>query len=162
MEILLMAGEVFGIAQTIVIPPDRAAEDPVSKSSLCVCPGSRKWTCTSMSPGRRTIFWDVRQSMCVLTGGLSVNSLRACTNNFAHLTSAMRGMAKSTANLLVLYPWVDTLLPPPDLMGRLITRSRSFFDKYSAMDWIWLFVVSSEPTSAKGHSIVVTGMSCSW
>lgn len=34
-------------------PPARAARVPVSKSSLSVCPGSRKCTCTSTNPGNR-------------------------------------------------------------------------------------------------------------
>lgn len=45
-----MAGLVFGITRTIVIPPARAAAVPLEKSSLCVAPGSRRWTCTSMKP----------------------------------------------------------------------------------------------------------------
>ena len=45
-----MAGLVLGMASTIVIPPARAAAVPELKSSLCVAPGSRKWTWTSIKP----------------------------------------------------------------------------------------------------------------
>lgn len=38
----VMAGDVLGIAHTIVTPPARAAAVPEEKSSLCVAPGSRR------------------------------------------------------------------------------------------------------------------------
>lgn len=46
----VMAGEVLGMAHTIVTPPASAAAVPEEKSSLCVAPGSRRWTCTSIRP----------------------------------------------------------------------------------------------------------------
>lgn len=50
----VMAGEVLGIAHTMVTPPARAAAVPEEKSSLCVAPGSRRWTCTSIRPENRS------------------------------------------------------------------------------------------------------------
>lgn len=38
----VMAGDVLGIAHTMVTPPARAAAVPDEKSSLWVAPGSRK------------------------------------------------------------------------------------------------------------------------
>lgn len=48
----MMAGLVLGMAHTMVTPPARAAAVPDAKSSLCVPPGSRRWTWTSISPGK--------------------------------------------------------------------------------------------------------------
>ena len=45
-----MGGFVLGIARTMVTPPARAAAVPELKSSLCVAPGSRRCTCTSIKP----------------------------------------------------------------------------------------------------------------
>ena len=50
-----IVGMVFAIITTVVKPPLFAASAPVKISSLCVCPGSRKCTCTSTSPGATTI-----------------------------------------------------------------------------------------------------------
>lgn len=47
------AGEVFGMAQTIVMPPARAAAVPDLKSSLWVAPGSLKCTWISIRPEGR-------------------------------------------------------------------------------------------------------------
>ena len=47
-----VSGLVFGISNTAVTPPITAASEPVSRSSLCSAPGSRKCTCVSMTPGR--------------------------------------------------------------------------------------------------------------
>jgi hypothetical protein len=44
------------MARTIVTPPARAADVPVSQSSLWVAPGSRKWTWGSINPGSLSIF----------------------------------------------------------------------------------------------------------
>ena len=46
------AGSVFGMHATAVKPPATAAAVPVAIVSLCVWPGSRRWTCMSMKPGR--------------------------------------------------------------------------------------------------------------
>jgi hypothetical protein len=35
----------------MVKPPAKPAFVPLSQSSLCVAPGSRKWTCGSINPG---------------------------------------------------------------------------------------------------------------
>lgn len=48
-----MGGRVLGIAQTMVTPPAKAAAVPEAKSSLCVPPGSRRCTWTSINPRRR-------------------------------------------------------------------------------------------------------------
>lgn len=48
----VMGGRVLGMAHTMVTPPARAAAVPEAKSSLCVPPGSRRCTWTSISPGR--------------------------------------------------------------------------------------------------------------
>jgi hypothetical protein len=48
-------GVVFGIPSTIVTPPASAAAVPVAKSSLCSPPGTRKWVCTSINPGKRIV-----------------------------------------------------------------------------------------------------------
>ena len=46
------AGLVFGISNTAVTPPRTADRLPVSRSSLCSSPGSRKCTWVSITPGR--------------------------------------------------------------------------------------------------------------
>ena len=48
---LVVCGSVFGISNTVVTPPITAANDPVSRSSLCIRPGSRKCTWVSITPG---------------------------------------------------------------------------------------------------------------
>lgn len=48
----MTAGDVLGMAHTMVTPPARAAAVPDEKSSLCVAPGSRRCTCTSIRPKR--------------------------------------------------------------------------------------------------------------
>src|SRR5205807_3460582 len=45
-----------GISITVVTPPAAALMLPVSKPSQCVRPGSLKWTCGSMHPGRTNRF----------------------------------------------------------------------------------------------------------
>jgi hypothetical protein len=49
----MMGGRVLGIAQTMVTPPAKAAAVPEAKSSLCVPPGSRRCTWTSINPRRK-------------------------------------------------------------------------------------------------------------
>ena len=49
---LSVTGSVFGIAQTAVNPPAAAARAPVAIVSTSSRPGSRRWQCTSMKPGR--------------------------------------------------------------------------------------------------------------
>src|SRR5882762_4775029 len=44
-------GSVFGMQAIEVKPPAAAARVPVSIDSLCSCPGSRRCTCMSTSPG---------------------------------------------------------------------------------------------------------------
>src|SRR5262245_56520908 len=46
-------GTVFGISIKEVTPPATAALDSVKISALCVRPGSRKWTWSSIQPGKR-------------------------------------------------------------------------------------------------------------
>ena len=50
---LTVSGSVLGISNTAVTPPITADSEPLSRSSLCVRPGSRKWTWVSITPGRR-------------------------------------------------------------------------------------------------------------
>ena len=47
----VVSGLVFGISNTAVTPPMTAARLPVSRSSLCSRPGSRKCTWVSITPG---------------------------------------------------------------------------------------------------------------
>lgn len=49
---------MLGMAQTMVTPPAKAAAVPEAKSSLCVPPGSRRCTWTSINPRRTS--WGVR------------------------------------------------------------------------------------------------------
>ena len=49
---VVVGGFVLGISKTAVTPPSSAAVEPVSMSSFSRCPGSRKWTWVSMTPGR--------------------------------------------------------------------------------------------------------------
>ena len=49
---LSVTGSVLGIAQTAVNPPAAAARAPVAIVSTSSRPGSRRWQCTSMNPGR--------------------------------------------------------------------------------------------------------------
>src|SRR5438132_3926080 len=51
---LSLTGDVFGMHATAVKPPATAAAVPVATVSLCSCPGSRSWTCMSISPGHTT------------------------------------------------------------------------------------------------------------
>ena len=46
-------GSVFGIATTATKPPAAAARVPLSRSSLCSWPGTRRCTCGSTKPGSR-------------------------------------------------------------------------------------------------------------
>ncbi len=48
---LSSAGPVLGMQHTLVNPPETAAAVPVAMVSLCSCPGSRRCTCGSISPG---------------------------------------------------------------------------------------------------------------
>ena len=45
---LVVSGWVLGISKTAVTPPSTAAREPLSKSSLCSRPGSRKCTWLSI------------------------------------------------------------------------------------------------------------------
>ena len=54
-----LTGSVFGMQATAVKPPATADAAPVAIVSLCSCPGSRRWTCMSMSPGVTTQPVDV-------------------------------------------------------------------------------------------------------
>ncbi len=63
---VVVSGFVFGISNTEVTPPSTAPREPVSRSSLWVRPGSRKWTWLSMTPGstcrpRQSIRWPADQ-----------------------------------------------------------------------------------------------------
>ena len=49
---LSTGGDVLGMQTTEVNPPRAAAAVPVAIVSFAVCPGSRKWTCKSISPGQ--------------------------------------------------------------------------------------------------------------
>ena len=49
---LSVTGSVFGIAHTAVNPPAAAARAPEAIVSTSSRPGSRRWQCTSMNPGR--------------------------------------------------------------------------------------------------------------
>ena len=51
---LSFTGFVFGMHATAVNPPATAAAVPVAIVSLCSCPGSRRCTCMSISPGHTT------------------------------------------------------------------------------------------------------------
>ena len=51
---LSLTGDVFGMQATAVKPPATAAAVPVATVSLCSCPGSRRCTCMSISPGQTT------------------------------------------------------------------------------------------------------------
>src|SRR5688572_7439282 len=51
---LSLTGDVFGMQATAVNPPATADAVPVATVSLCSCPGSRRCTCMSNSPGVRT------------------------------------------------------------------------------------------------------------
>ncbi len=47
-----MAGSVLGMQATLVTPPARADAVPVAMVSSSSRPGSRRWTCMSISPGQ--------------------------------------------------------------------------------------------------------------
>src|SRR5262245_12819034 len=51
---LSFTGAVLGMQATAVNPPATAAAVPVATVSLCSCPGSRRCTCMSISPGQTT------------------------------------------------------------------------------------------------------------
>ena len=89
---LVIAGFVFGIAQTMVNPPARAALVPVTMSSLWQPPGSRKWTWTSMRPGSLIVLVFEMQSMIDLIGGFcKPQAFRDWTRSLAFLTLVIRG-----------------------------------------------------------------------
>src|SRR5207302_647759 len=71
-----VGGTVFGISSTVVMPPAAAACEPVSKSSLYVSPGSRKWTCGSIRPGST---WKPLASMTSRAGGRSSRTITSST-----------------------------------------------------------------------------------
>ena len=48
---VIVGGIVFGMSIIVVTPPFAAAIEPERKSSLCVIPGSLKWTWPSINPG---------------------------------------------------------------------------------------------------------------
>ena len=52
--LLSFTGRVLGMAATAVKPPAAAAWVPDKMVSLYSSPGSRRWTCMSMSPGVTT------------------------------------------------------------------------------------------------------------
>src|SRR5919108_6683513 len=51
---LSFTGVVLGMQATAVNPPATADATPDATVSLCSCPGSRRWTCISISPGTIT------------------------------------------------------------------------------------------------------------
>ena len=77
-----VGGLVLGIVTTRVKPPFAAAALPETRSSASVAPGSRKWTCTSQSPGVTT------------SPGRSMTVSRAAEGSFAGM-GAMRPSAST-------------------------------------------------------------------
>ena len=57
------------MSMMVVMPPQTAAVEPVEKSSLCVTPGSRKWTWASIRPGR--MCRPVASIVCLPSGNVS-------------------------------------------------------------------------------------------
>ena len=51
----VVGGCVFGMSRKLVTPPQSAANDSVASVALCVRPGSRQCTWSSMRPGRRCL-----------------------------------------------------------------------------------------------------------
>ena len=50
---MVVVGIVLGISRNVVTPPLAQARVAVCRSSLCVSPGSRKWTWSSITPGQQ-------------------------------------------------------------------------------------------------------------
>src|SRR5438309_8897593 len=82
------------------MPPAAAACEPVSKSSLCVSPGSRKWTCGSIRPGST---WRPLASMTSRAGGRSSR-----TNTSSTLPSLMRTCPRWLDNGVTIVPFLTT------------------------------------------------------
>jgi hypothetical protein len=94
---------VLGISSTVVTPPRSAAAVPVAIVSLCSRPGSRKWTCESMTPG----------STC----SPGASNLSAATQACKDPSSAIRPsrMPRSISNV----PQGVTQLPPVTMRSKL-------------------------------------------
>ena len=78
--LLSFTGRVLGMAATAVKPPAAAAWVPVRMVSLYSSPGSRRWTCMSMSPGvttRLRASITRRPSAEMVPGGLQSDDLAA-------------------------------------------------------------------------------------
>ena len=82
-EFLVQAGlrgggrRVLGISRNVVTPPFAQARLAVVKSSLCVRPGSRKWTWSSMTPGKRYSPAASTTSSTCSCGAGSISAMRA-------------------------------------------------------------------------------------
>lgn len=55
-DLSTIAGLVFGMTRSVVMPPASAAAVPEAKSSLWVAPGSLRWTWTSIKPSKKESF----------------------------------------------------------------------------------------------------------
>src|SRR6185503_6925016 len=84
---LSITGLVFGMHATAVKPPATAAAVPVATVSLCSWPGSRRWTCMSISPGHT-----------MKPAGISTTAVPASTGR-SRPTRAMRSPSISTSNV---------------------------------------------------------------
>ena len=56
-RLLIVAGRVLGISRNVVTPPLAQARLAERRSSLCVKPGSRKWTWSSTRPAKGATRW---------------------------------------------------------------------------------------------------------
>src|SRR5271169_6728082 len=85
---------------TAVNPPATAAAVPVATVSLCSCPGSRRWTCISISPGQITRPRDIS------TTAASASATRLFP------TRAIRPSSISTSNM-PSRPLAGSMTRPP-------------------------------------------------
>ena len=102
--------EVHGMSTTHVTPPAAAALVPVSKSSRWVNPGSSKWTCPSITPGRTSSPPRSMTSSSVSAGaepGVHTSAIRPSMTRISAAAVASPAAAPSAAGIL---RWVNRFL----------------------------------------------------
>jgi hypothetical protein len=105
-----MAGSVFGMHATDVTPPATAAAVPVAMVSSSSRPGSRRWTCMSISPGATIIPVQSRVRAGVSPGcGPRPATRPSCSHRSATVSRFWAGqmtrpLRRRVVGMAVLYP----------------------------------------------------------
>src|SRR5687767_11994213 len=93
---LSLIGEVFGMHATAVKPPATAAAVPVATVSLCSCPGSRRCTCMSISPGQTTSPPGISTTVVPLSAASRVPTRAIRPSSMSRSSTASRPFSGST------------------------------------------------------------------